>query len=174
MCLTPGEFAEWSKAVAPWISLPIVFVGWFVLNWQANRRETRKEIRQQVDRATKLVEMSADLGMVVHSSSVVSTIGKDVDEKTRQSLAEAQSKIRRLKFSLAQLSPLIQLLSERGVGSQDVTDALIELRTNLMGGDFETADQVPWSTDDSRWNELSGCSVRLAICLERAFQQKFE
>lgn len=173
MSLTAAEAAEWTKAFAPWVALAFVFLGWRVSNGQANSRETRKEIRQQVDRAIKLIESAADLGMKVHSTPLPALSSDESDPKSQQPLIDAQSKMRQMKFSLSQLSPQIQLLKERGIGSTDITDALIELRMNLMGGDFETTEQKPWPSDDPRWTVLSGSCVKLVTCLERAYQQRF-
>ncbi len=173
MSVTAAEAAEWTRVFAPWVAVGFVSVGWIVSNRQANARETRKEIRQQVDRAIKLVEAVTDLGMKVHSTALPVLGSSDMDEKKQQALIDAQSNMRRLKFSLSQLSPQIQLLNERKITSPDITDALIELRMNLMGGDFETTDQKPWPVDDARWVVMSGSCVRLVTCLERAYQLQF-
>lgn len=51
-----SDFAAFIKDYGPAIAWVIAAIGWAVANFQANRREVRKEVRAEIDELTKLAK----------------------------------------------------------------------------------------------------------------------
>jgi hypothetical protein len=112
----PLVTAQW----LPYASLLAVFGGWFVANWQANRREDRKEARGLLDHAKRLAVQVADDALCYLCEGNVA-----LAPRITSNLDLVEIELQRLPKFGAKGCPLLAAL----VAFQDAT----------TGGDFETA-----------------------------------
>ena len=111
-----------SDSTPAYLALAVVVVGWFVANFQANRREDRKEARALVDRAKLLAE----------------GIAKDAIDY----LASPDSALApKLKADLDLLEIELSRLPNFDVRSAPLISRLTHFQEAVTGGDFETADR---------------------------------
>src|SRR5689334_9586069 len=101
--------------------LPLIFVlvGWFVVNYQANKREDRKEARAMFDGARKWIMEIAD-----------NSIKYQCDDKPELALP--------IKSTLDVLETEFERVPNFGVRGHPLMGRLIEFQDAVTGGDFES------------------------------------
>lgn len=142
----------------------LVVLGWYFVDARNNARETRKEVRQLLDRALENVEACVQAGVEFHGHKAVNP--KDQSDRPN-------TETWKLVILSNSLSAQIRLLGEHGLNMHSCGAPYINLKKILTGGDFMTASWKPWGVNDTRWTELLFAQRDLTVSLEKAFFSKF-
>lgn len=161
MCfLSWSDVADVIHTVAPVAPLALVIFGWFLVNRQNNRRESRKETRQLIDRAQGQLSTAVDLATKYQSGTCED--------------AERHTQGWKLLLALAQVSSGINTLERKGIDPSSCAERYLALKKCITGADFMTANWKPWSFDDKRWLELLAATNALSEAFEQLFIASFK
>lgn len=156
--MASGDAPAWVeilRTVSAAASPVLVVAGWFFVNRQNNDRECRKELRQLVDRAIKLLNDTVALGQRYHSGGV----------PTAEHAATQWNLILAIKL----LSGYVGMLANNGMEVRDCRLALINLKDVLTGNDFMTVNWKPWGHGDQRWRALTESTNTLTQSLDAQY-----
>lgn len=101
-----------------YITWVVIIFGWFIVNWQNNKRETRKEIRNQIDLFTQKLKSLEEDSILYHKNS--------------RHDAELSKSIKRDLEYLIKLSRRLKLLDNIILNRQ-----IIELRKSITFSNFD-------------------------------------
>lgn len=102
----PESVASISSTVPWWfyvINFALIIISWLIINIQNNHRETRKEVRQHIDRIIKLIEQFQNESTTYHSAPIKSS---EEDPHITQRLSN-QIQIIEQHSTLLQFSPTL-------------------------------------------------------------------
>lgn len=133
-----------------WAPLLLTLVGWFIVNQQANKRETRKEKRSAADRCKKLTHDVATMGVEYWTGESESNAWR-----IRASLEELELELTQFPLYRNQ-SPLIARFNR-------LVDA-------ITGGKFETKSRTAVDLNDSIVTSIRQSRTELIREIERQFQ----
>lgn len=158
----PDLLKEYGPAVAWFVSA----IGWIVANRQANERELRKEVREEVGEVRDLVE------------SVLSLLGEYPDSTAGS--AKALKLEGSIKFTLEDLSLRIQRLGEikdwRRRPRMDLIEATKELAKfydAVTGADFEAAERQDDALASNHHRQCARLGLLLVDRLHKAYASGF-
>ena len=132
------------------ITLAFVAVGWFVVNGQNNKRETRKEYRSLVDSAKVEARTIAKLSL----DDMIAGAGKNALEIT-SGLTALEVNLERFP-NFNDNTPLMQ--------------AFVSFEDALTGGDFQSATRVARDPNHPDIAKVLRCRNALFVELERKFK----
>lgn len=144
------------RTLATVATLPVIMLGWRLVNAQNNTRESRKELRQFIDRILGLVADLLVAGMDYHSGGEVAGVRR-------------RTNAWKLVQALGQIAGNIAALKARGLDSDKCAEPFILLKQALTGSDFMSSSEKAWGDEDPRWQELIFASNRLTQTLDKLF-----
>jgi hypothetical protein len=148
------------RTIAQITGLALLVLGWFLVNRQNNRRESRKEARQLIDRAQSHLAAAVDIAAKYQCGSC-----KENDQHIEGW---------KLLLALGQIRGSINTLGKKGIDPKSCARPYIVLKRCINGADFMTANWKPWQPDDSRWLELLSATHNLSEAMERLFIDNFD
>ena len=161
MCFfTWSDVKDFAHSVAPAAPLAVVVIGWFLVNRQNNRRESRKETRQLIDRTQAHLSTAVELATKYQSGGCADS------ERPTQGW--------KLLLALGQISGDISTLQKKGTDPSSCADHFLVLKKCITGADFMTANWKAWPPEDQRWLELLAATNALSEELERLFIASFK
>ncbi len=128
----------------------IVFAGWYIINEQNKRRETRKEVRQSIDTIAVDLDAITDLAYEYHSTR---DHDSDVSQRIKYELLRLEKSLNRLKYPI----------------SVNVDAEVIGLRRAITFKNFDTAEHVALSSNDELFNSISESVCELREKLESSY-----
>lgn len=143
--------ALWAQIVT-WV---LVITGWLIVNYQNNRRESRKEIRQKLD-ALKKYSLEIETSAIEHHTTK--------QEHTR-CLA--------IKRGLARISSDLRILVATGLTVSDPATKMARVRQAITYDNFETISYSPVATDSDLVESISLSFDELFDSLELAYSRHF-
>ncbi len=152
--------ADLIRTITPLASIGLVVLGWALVNRQNNKRESRKETRQLIDRTLKHLAEAVDIATKYQSNSI--------DAMNRY--VEGW----KLLLALGQISGSINTLRKKGIDPTSCAAPYINLKKCITGADFMTSNSKPWPPDDKRWLELLAATNSLTETLDRLFIDSFK
>jgi hypothetical protein len=141
---------EWGNVVS-WL---IILIGWLVVNYQHNSRETRKEIRVGLLELYKILDDIEAKAFDYHTSG------------------GSSSAARRIRAELAQLHARIKLILCGHVRC-DYVRSLAQFRKSITYENFDTANYVKRPPDDDLFDRILEAKRDLIVILEQAFNNKY-
>lgn len=155
----PLTFGDWVRTIASALSPLLVVIGWWWVNRQHNLRESRKELRQVIDRTQKVIAEAVDTAIRYHSGQTGGQRGP----------IEAW----KMLLAIEQIKSQLILLAYTGISFERCTDSYIRLKRVATGRDFMTSAYVPWLKDDERWMVLLEAANSLTHKLDIIFFEIF-
>jgi hypothetical protein len=129
----------------------IIICGWFIINWQANRREDRKETRQAIDGIARQSERICELAEEYHCQT---------SDKNQSNLA------RQIKV---QLNDLIVTIPRLQLLNRDEFSLAADLRKAITLNHFDTPDLQPLPSDDEILFQVEEARLALIERLEERY-----
>ena len=139
----------------PWLPLLMTVAGWFMVNWQNNRRENRKEERALLDAAKKLV-----IDMATKARAYMSAI--DRNEETE---ADIKAGVDQLEIELGRLPRYKQ--------ETKLINAVAAFGDAATAADFESATRMPRKLSDAEPQALMAARNTLLTSLELLFSARY-
>lgn len=142
----------WPQLVT-WV---LIVAGWWLVNYQNNARETRKEVRASLVDLYKHLDAIEDAAFSYHTGT--------------GALVEA----RRLKRDITQIAPRIVML-RRGpmVGKINYARPLFEFRKSITFENFDTKNFAPKGPQDPFFDNISASKRELIAALESAYSAAY-
>lgn len=134
------------------VQLLMVALGWRVVSRENDKREKRKEIRSILNEVRQLltqVEMRA-----IEYYRIEPEKSKDLAIQIKQQIKQ-----------IATLVTMVTRLSTKF----DLSEAMMEFRSAVTGGDFESANRPLRSSDDQLFAQISLTSAELLNLMEEIF-----
>lgn len=150
---TDGEFRL--SPLAPWAPAALTILGWWVVNWQANRREIRKEQRSIADAAKKLTVSCADEAIGYHCT-------KGRDESTE---GQIKSQLELIEIELARIPEYRE--------DKELVRAMAAFADACTGGEFESSSKGQLSRSDPLLVRISSERNFLLVRIEESFSRRF-
>ena len=135
----------------------LTILGWFVVARQADRREFRKEVREQ------LKELRGSIDEVRLRASAYWLCD---DVRLAGPLATA------LSSEVKRLGRYARNLEYAGL-KFDTTPHIVEIRSVATGGDFQSLSRVRSTEDEDRLDNLSGVLEDILSAADQAFYEEF-
>jgi hypothetical protein len=132
----------------------LIVAGWAIVNYQNNKRETRKEIRASL------------LDLYTHLDAIEDAA---IDYHTTDG---SPAKARRIRRDIQQIAPRI-LMARRGQMKIDYKRAVFELRRAITLENFDTENYAPRPSDDPLLDEISRTKTNLIFALEGAYGRAY-
>lgn len=146
---------EWFKVLAPVGTWLIVVVGWWIVDRQNNRRETRKEKRAKLDRVQKDIVELETAACAYHT-------GLDHSESSAREIVVSIQRISNDVMGLSLLDPTTE------------NDALISMRRSITLRNFDLSTHKPLDPSSTLIREVSDSAQALMTILELGFQKRYQ
>lgn len=151
--------AEFQKYVLPYAPLALTIIGWWVVAGTANKLQSRKEARAEVDACCVMTD---DL---LHSARKYHTTAPLSNEADTLAARE-------ILFSLHRLLSRLQLLQDR-YKKYDLDGAMSDLYEAINGPNFQSHERTVHSIDSDFIADLEYKVHFLMDALERGFDDNF-
>lgn len=148
--MNPGD-VSW----LPWLPTLATVAGWAVVNWQANRRESRKEQRSVMDAAKRLAVETASKSAAYMCA----------DERSEAIEADIKSCLDQIEIELGRIDGYPKVRS--------LVEAMAEFGDAATGADFESATRRARPRTDPAVLRVMVARNRLMRELEVLFSQRF-
>jgi len=142
---------SWAGQSISWI---VIFIGWAVVNYQNNCRETRKEIRAALLDLYKLLDGIEDAAFEYHTKTGDPVIGR----KIRRDIQQISSRI---------------IMARRGPMKIDYAKLLAAFRKSITYDNFDSAKFVAKSPQDLFFDTISESKRNLIFTLEIAYSNAY-
>lgn len=142
---------SWVGQSISWI---IIFVGWALVNYQNNCRETRKEIRASLIDLYKILDGIEDAAFEYHTKTGDPVVA------------------RRIRRDIQQISSRI-IMARRGPMRIDYARPLAALRKSITYDNFDSANFVAKNPQDVFFDSISESKRNLIFALERAYSAAY-
>jgi hypothetical protein len=145
------EVATWIGQSVSWV---VIFLGWIVVNYQNNARETRKEIRASLLDLYKQLDTIEDAAFEYHTKAGDPVIA------------------RRLRRDIQQIAPRI-IMARRGPMKINYSKPLAAFRKSITFENFDSSKFVAKSPQDPFFDDITGCKRDLIGALESAYNRAY-
>jgi hypothetical protein len=152
------KIVPFAQAFGPVLAIAGVVGGWIVISRDNNKRETRKEIRAQINDIAKLIRNIED------SARSYFQLAPATSEAARLSLAIRRD-LQHLAGQLTALKPRHEALN--------FDLLLLAYRRSITGGEFDSQARVARSHRDILFLEIGNNAHCLIVALEEAFAKNF-
>lgn len=133
----------------------LVIIGWIIINWQHNRRETRKEQYSQ------LTEINTWLADIEHKAIAFHT-AETYDQQTYRELVR----------DIARITPQIKLLGLLN-DSKAIAVLVTDIRRAITLNNADASTFEPKASNDPLLDDISNSIDELRIKLQKAFVAKY-
>ncbi|GMQ83713.1 MAG: hypothetical protein BMS9Abin06_0451 [Gammaproteobacteria bacterium] len=147
--MSEGNSTDFAQIIT-WL---IVIGGWWIVNHQQDRRETRKEIRARLNEVRSRLELLENKSHVYHTS-----------EHDQATAREIKLHLTRLWFEAELLC-----LAKENLLSQSLT----RLRRSITLNNFESKTHKPLPDDDQLIATISAAVVDLESLLEKGYSTHY-
>jgi len=145
-CSFLGEYHN----VITWI---VVIAGWFLINNQHNARESRKEVRSDLNGIKDALDSLENLAISYHTEDHDPHLANEI----------------RLKIS--RISQMIK--TARIISNEESNKCIIKLRKAITYDNFDSADHTPKEYGDEIISEISSSIDDIVHKLEKSFRDNY-
>lgn len=149
----PQTLFEWLQVLGSAPTWIIILIGWIVVNWQNDSRETRKEIRAKLDFIQKLIAEIEDDAYHYHTDSNNSALARKIKRKIESAFG-----------LISEISPFF---------SSTPTFEMAQFRRSVTLRNFANHDYRQLTENDEILDDIGHAAFDLARALEKQYSQKY-
>ncbi|WP_143714424.1 hypothetical protein [Laribacter hongkongensis] len=148
--------AELFKIISPMGSWILVIIGWFFVRYDNNKRESRKELRNELDSIIILIDKIEEKAREYYKTPPGNSSGLALE----------------IKSSIKRLGMHIKRISDSDKKYEKCKEHLLEYRIHVTSNDFECSSREPKPESHQIYIEIADSAINLQDALENAFKSK--
>lgn len=145
---------DYFQAIAQVGTWVLVVLGWIIVNRQNNKRESRKEVRGQLDQVSELLVELEEMAVEYHTAQ-------------QQNAKLARS----IKHAITRLTNVVHYIGL--ADARDFNRRIVRLRRTITLKNFDSANHQPVVVDGDFLENISSAAQDLIDLLERRFMTKY-